>query len=303
MRVLNFGSLNLDYVYRVERFVRPGETLHAASRTVNFGGKGLNQSVALARAGAQVCHAGCVGRDGEGLLDMLAANGVYTAHIVSVDEMQGHTVIQVDDGGENCILLYGGSNRCVTRAQIDATLGHFGWGDWLLLQNEINGIGAIVEAAHARGLIVALNPSPCDGALAEVDLGKVSWLMVNVIEAEQIAGSGDPDEAWARLSDRYPGLSLLVTLGAEGSVAYHRAARGVETHRQPALNAQAVDTTAAGDTYTGYFIEGLTAGRTLAESMRRAAAAAAISVTRPGAAASIPVAEEVERLLAEGDDG
>ena len=103
MRVLNFGSLNLDYVYQVDHFVMPGETLSSGSREVKHGGKGLNQSIALARAGASTFHAGCMGRGGEELRDALAENGVDVSHLIPVDEMQGHTVIQVNPEGENCI--------------------------------------------------------------------------------------------------------------------------------------------------------------------------------------------------------
>ena len=293
MRVLNFGSLNLDYVYAVERFVRPGETLSASSREVKCGGKGLNQSVALARAGAKVWHAGCLGDGGEPLRRLLAENGVDVSLLRAVDAPQGHTVIQVDGAGENCILLYGGSNRRVTPAQIEDTLSRFGPGDWLVLQNEINGNADIVARAHALGLRVALNPSPFNDALSGVDFGKLAWLLVNEVEAEQLTGTADPDAAWRWLHGRWPGLSLLVTLGAAGSAAWRVDGDAVTAARQPAFPARAVDTTAAGDTYTGYFIAGLTEGLPLQECMRRASRAAAISVTRPGAAESIPARDEV----------
>ena len=133
MRVLNFGSLNLDYVYNVDHFVRPGETLAASSRAVKAGGKGLNQSVALARAGVPVCHAGCLGAGGEMLKIMLEENSVDTECLLPVPEAQGHTVIQVDRDGGNCILLFGGSNRCVTEDQVRRVIGRFNRGDWLLL--------------------------------------------------------------------------------------------------------------------------------------------------------------------------
>lgn len=293
MRVLNFGSLNLDYVYRVDHFMRPGETLSAASRAVKWGGKGLNQSIALARAGAKVAHAGCVGAGGEGLKALMESEGVDTSNLVPVDEMQGHTVIQVNPAGENCILLYGGSNQCVTEAQIADALAGFGPGDWLALQNEVNNLPAIVDAAHARGMVIALNPSPCDGKLAAVDFSKLTWLLVNEVEAKQLSGSDDPDEAWRSLHGRWPGLNLLVTLGGEGSAAFRVTDGGTEAVRQAAFKVRAVDTTAAGDTFTGYFIAGLMAGMPLGDCMRRASRAAAVSVTRPGAADSIPRLAEI----------
>lgn len=288
MRILNFGSLNLDYVYQVEHFVRPGETLSSISRAVKLGGKGLNQSIALARAGANVAHAGCIGQGGESLKAQLEKDGVDTSKLLCVDEMQGHTVIQVNPDGENCILLYGGSNQCVTEAQIADTFAGCSAGDWLVLQNEVNNLPAIVDAAYEKGMVIALNPSPYDAKLEAVDFGKLSWLLVNEVEAGQISGSDDPEAAWTWLHGRYPRLNVLITLGSAGSVAYRCKDGGVETVRQEAFRVKAVDTTAAGDTYTGYFIAGLMAGEPLADCMRRASKASSISVTRPGAADSIP---------------
>ncbi len=294
MRVLNFGSLNLDYVYRVDHFVRPGETLAALSRQVKCGGKGLNQSVALARAGAKAVHGGCVGAGGAPLKALLAENGVDVSLLLDVEEMQGHTVIEVNPAGENRILLYGGSNRCVSRAQIADTLSAFGPGDWLVLQNEINGLPAIVDAARDRDMVIVLNPSPWDGGLAAVDFGKLDWLLVNAIEAAQLSGRDDPEAAWAWLHARHPRLSALITLGGEGSLAWRVEEGRMTSARQAAFPAKAVDTTGAGDTYAGYFIAGLMAGLPLRDCMRRASRAAAISVTRPGAADSIPFLDEVD---------
>lgn len=294
MRVLNFGSLNLDYVYGVEHFVLPGETLAARTREVKCGGKGLNQSVALARAGAKVCHGGCVGEGGAPLRALLRDSGVDVSLLRQVEEMQGHTVIEVNPAGENRILLYGGSNRCVGEDQIAATLSAFGAGDWLVLQNEINGLPAIVDAARTRGMAIALNPSPWDDSLLEVDFDKLDWLLVNEIEAGQLSGEDEPEAAWNRLHARHPRLSVLITLGGRGSLAYRVENGRVTAARQAAFAARAVDTTAAGDTYTGYFIAGLMAGLPLQDCMRRASRAAAISVTRPGAADSIPALDEVE---------
>ena len=293
MKVLNFGSLNLDYVYDVDHFVLPGETLDTLGRSVKCGGKGLNQSVALARASADVCHAGCIGEGGEPLKALLEENGVDTASLRKVEEMQGHTVIQVNPAGENCILLYGGSNRCVTAEQIRETFTRFSAGDWLVLQNEINELPAIVAQAAAKGLRIVLNPSPYNSALDRVDFSLLSWLFVNEIEMEQISGEKEPEKAWEVLHAKYPDLSLLITLGSSGSIAWRNEGGTVECCRQQAIRVRAVDTTAAGDTYTGYLIEGLISGRTLAESMERAARAAAVSVTRPGAADSIPWAAEL----------
>ncbi len=293
MSVLNFGSLNLDYVYEVDHFVRPGETLDSLNRTVKFGGKGLNQSIALARAGVEVCHAGCIGMGGDPLKKILMENGVDTSCLRRVRKMQGHTIIQVNPAGENSILLYGGSNRCITGKQIRTTLSRFGEGDYLVLQNEINGLPAIVDLAAERGMRIILNPSPWNSALEAVDFGKLDWLFVNEIEAGQITGETEPEKVWKKLHNRYPRLSALITLGSRGSVAFRNEGGKVEKARQQAVRVKAVDTTAAGDTYTGYFIAGQIAGLPLKECMERASRASAISVTRPGAADSIPWAKEI----------
>ena len=291
MKVLNFGSLNLDYVYQVEHFVQPGETLSADSQAVNPGGKGLNQSIALAKAGAEVFHAGCRGLGGERLGELLQQNGVDTRFLQFADTLQGNAVIQVNREGQNCILLYGGSNQCVTEEQIESTLAYFSAGDWLVLQNEINKLPLIVEKACARGMRIALNPSPYNGKLNDVDFGKLSWLLANEVEAEQLSGSDKPEETWRLLHEQYPRLNLLVTLGGEGSVAFTES----EAVRQAAFQVKAVDTTAAGDTYTGFFVAGLMEGRPLPDCMRRASLASSIAVPRPGAAGSIPTKEEVEQ--------
>jgi len=298
MRILNFGSLNVDYVYEVDHFVRPGETLAAASRSVKAGGKGLNQSVALARAGAEVWHAGCLGEGGEMLKDLLEENGVNTELLLPVDGMQGHTVIQVDRTGENSILLFGGSNRRVPEDYARRAVSGFERGDWLVLQNEINNLPLIVRLAHERGMHIALNPSPYDGSLAETDFSLLEWLMVNEIEAEQITGEKEPEKVWEKIHGRYPELSLLLTLGSRGSVAWRVRGGETESARAEAVRVRAVDTTAAGDTYTGYFLAGLTGGKPLRECMREASGAAAAAVTRPGAAESIPWRRE---LFPEGD--
>ncbi len=293
MKALNFGSLNLDYVYQVAHFVQPGETLSALSQAVFPGGKGLNQSVALAKAGAEIWHAGCLGQGGAMLKQVLLDSGVKLDHLVSVDEIQGNAVIQVNPAGQNCILLFGGSNQCVTADQIEKTFACFDAGDYLILQNEVNALPEIVNAGAARGMKIILNPSPFNEKINAVDLSKISWLMMNEVEAEQLSGSPDPEEAWKVLHERWPGLSAVITLGSEGSIAF----TGTETVRQEAFRVKAVDTTAAGDTYTGFFTAGLMAGLPLAECLLRASLASSISVTRPGAASSIPTKEEVDNAL------
>ena len=299
-KVLNFGSLNLDYVYQVSHFVKPGETLSAVSQTINAGGKGLNQSVALAKAGAKVFHAGCLGIGGEKLEKILREYGVDTSFLLPVNQIQGNAVIQVTPFGENSIVLFGGSNQCISEEQVNNTLSSFGEGDFLVLQNEINNLPMIIDKARAIGMVIFLNPSPFDDRLDQVDFGKLDWLLVNEIEAEQLTGENTPAAVWQNVHNRYPKLSLLLTRGSQGSFAFRVNKADLEKEYQQAYPVKAVDTTGAGDTYTGFFISSLMNNLPLTECMRRASTAAAISVTRSGAARSIPSAEEVEKAILQG---
>ncbi|HAL73646.1 MAG TPA: ribokinase [Clostridiales bacterium] len=296
MRILNFGSLNLDFVYQVEHFVRPGETILSDRLDIFNGGKGLNQSIALARAGATVFHAGRVGSDGQRLVDCLADNGVDTRFIRRSAGPGGHALIQVDASGQNCIILHGGSNQQIAETDIDETLDFFAAGDILLLQNEINHVALIMEKAHQRGLNIALNPSPITASLSDYPLKYVSWFILNEIEAAALTGnSGQADsrtgeQMAGRLIERWPQAAVVLTLGSEGAIYLDRN----HVVRQPARRVPVVDTTAAGDTFTGYFLQGIAAGQPIHEVMLKASAAAAICVSRPGASDSIPWRREVE---------
>lgn len=285
--------MNLDYVYAVDHFVMPGETLSADQQKVVCGGKGLNQSVALARAGAEIYHAGCVGQGGEMLLALLRESGVNTDYVRTVDEIQGNAMIQVNKEGQNCILLFGGSNQCIMKEQIRETLAGFSEGDYLVLQNEVNDVAEMVEQAYQKGMKVVLNPSPYNDKLSGVDYSKITWLLVNEIEAMQISGSSDPENAWEILHQKYPELSVVLTLGKDGSICYSKD----QVIRQEAMKVEAVDTTAAGDTFTGYFLASVMEERELAACMERATIASGISVTREGAAPSIPSSDEVYRAI------
>lgn len=293
MKVLCFGSLNIDYTYRVGHFVRPGETLSADSMQVFPGGKGLNQSLALAKAGAQVYHAGAVGEDGLFLLALLKEHGVDTSLTdVRGDVRTGNAIIQNDREGDNCIILFGGANQAITREQVDRTLLSFGPGDYLLLQNEINETAYIMERAAEKGMTIVLNPSPMNEKIHALPLEKVSIFLLNEVEASQLTGlpAENGDMLIRALKARFPDSAVLLTLGSAGS-AY---AKGDTFIRQKAFPVHAVDTTAAGDTFTGYFLGSLLEGKSIGEAMERASKASAIAVTRPGAAPSIPTPEEVD---------
>ena len=295
MKILNFGSLNIDYVYRVPRMVCPKETLACDGMEQFLGGKGFNQSVALARAGAPVFHAGLIGEDGGVFLDACREYGIDAGHIRRIPGRSGHTIIQADPAGENCILLYGGANRALDEAYIEQVLADFSAGDILLLQNEVNCLDVLIRAAHRRGMRILLNPSPCNEALDACDLRLVDCLLVNEVEGEQLSGESDPARIPDAILRRYPGMSVLLTLGSRGAVF----ARQGQRVYQPAIRAgDTVDTTAAGDTFTGYFAAGLLEGLPVEQNLRRSAAAAGIAVTRKGASPSIPGLAQTEALLA-----
>ena len=293
MNVVNFGSLNLDHVYAVDHFCRAGETIHTAGYTQNAGGKGLNQSIAVARSGQTLCHAGMLGAGGEPLAQLLEGCGVDLRYLGRTETPQGHAIIQVQPDGQNCIFLYGGSNQAVTPEDIDAVLSHFAPGDYLLMQNELSNFTYLLRAAVGRGLRVVLNASPISGEVLAADLTGVDWLVVNEIECAAIAGCSTPEEGYAALRVRYPGLGILLTLGSEGSVSWKD---GAEI-RQCAYPVQAVDTTGAGDTFMGYFVGCLAQGMERKDAMQYAAMAASIAVTRPGAAPSIPMMAEVRAAV------
>ena len=289
VRILNFGSLNYDFVYTVEHIVQSGETASADKIETFCGGKGLNQSVALARAGAEVFHAGLVGEDGGALLDMLRGCGVDCTAVRNLPGKSGHAVIQLDARGQNAIFLYGGSNRCVTEAFIDEVLSDFGASDLLLLQNEINGVDLLIEKAYQKGLKIAFNPSPFDEAVKSCDLNKISILFVNEIEGWQISGQKNPDGILDYFAAHYKSTAVVLTLGQDGVCYADREKR----LRHPIYPVKVADTTGAGDTFTGFFLTALTGGETVEQALDIASRASAIAVSRKGAAPSIPTMQQV----------
>lgn len=291
MQVLNFGSLNIDHVYGVDHFVAPGETLSSARYSVNAGGKGLNQSVALSRAGVKTAHAGMIGKEGLFLKETLEAAGVDTEHVIAGSVPTGHAVIQVEkSSGQNSILLYPGANMAIPRTEMLHILQTVPEGSWLLLQNEINDIPFLIREGKKRNLKVAINPAPCTKEVLSYPLHVCDLIMVNEIEAAQLTGkSGDFRQMAAALAELFPDSEVVVTCGKEGAI-YRKGSLEIFT---PARHVQAVDTTSAGDTFTGFFLAAKLRGMTAKEAMECAAFASSITVSRPGAACSIPTAEEV----------
>ncbi len=296
MKILDYGSASLDLVFSVDHISLPGETISSHKREIFPGGKGLNQSIALAKAGAEVYFAGIIGRDGQILQDAFAQAGVHTDYLrVSEDAPTGNALIQVDAQGQNSIVLFAGTNCLQTPDSMDEAISHFEPGDILLTQNEINLVDVLIDKAFAQGMTIALNPSPFNAKLDACDLNKVGIFLLNEVEGEQLTGEHEEEKILAALGKRFPGARIVLTLGEKG-VLYHDHTGDL---RQPAFKVKAVDSTAAGDTFTGFFLASIVRGLPTQEALRVAAKASAISVCRKGASSSVPMWDEVERELEE----
>ncbi len=295
MKILNIGSLNIDKVYSVEHFVSAGETLTAGHMDTFPGGKGLNQSIALARAGAEVYAAGAVGTDGAFLTQLLKESGAHVEHLQTLEGVPtGHAVIQLIPKGQNCIIISAGANGLLSEEYIDRTLSHFGPGDLLLMQNETNNVSYAMRRAKERGMKIAFNASPVGPELFQYPLELVDWFLINEIEGQAIAGTEETDyeKILEALLARFPQAAVVLTLGSQG-VLY---GKGSERARHGIYKVPVVDTTAAGDTFCGYFLASLAKGLSPQEALHTASMASALAIGVKGAAVSIPTWAEVERF-------
>lgn len=291
MKVLNFGSLNYDYVYEMEHFVLPKETISSIGYGRNFGGKGLNQSIALAKAGLDIYHAGRVGADGQDFIDYLNKYRVKTDYLLKDEnEATGHAIIQVCKG-QNCIILHGGANQKVDEQQVDEVLSHFEKDDVLLLQNEISCIGYIMKKAHEKGMKIVINTAPMDDKIFTYPLELVDIFVVNEVEAAGLVKTESKDEETIikLLKEKFPNKEIVMTVGEKG--AYYI---GDEVIHEPALKVEAIDTTAAGDTFTGFFLGSYLKDKDVRKALKLASKAASITVQGKGAAQSIPSIEDLK---------
>lgn len=294
MKILNIGSLNLDYTYTVPHFVKSGETLASLSREVHCGGKGLNQSIAMSKAGAQVYHAGCIGSEGSMLKNMLSESGVDVSLVSEVETATGHAIIQVDASGQNCIIIFGGANNAIGKTDVDRYLSHFDAGDILLVQNETSCVPYAIEQAAKKGMFVALNPSPISTELISSPvLEHVNLFILNEIEGHELSGELEPENICTAMRKKYPQSQIMLTLGSAGCIYFD----GETFVRQGIYPVTAVDTTGAGDTFAGYFLGCMARGETIERTLSISSMASAIAVSRPGAAGSIPSVPEVCRAL------
>ena len=290
-KIINFGSINIDHVYRVPHLVKPGETLSSLDLVTGLGGKGANQSVAIARAGVSVAHVGRVFKGDRWAVELLASTGVDTDNIALIEGASGHAIIQVDDQGENAIVLHGGANQSFSIADIESALNHNQQARYLLMQNETNLLAEAFELAQAKGIKIVLNPAPMTDNIKDLPLAKLDTLIVNQGEAEALCGAADIDEMTRQMAALAPQTRVVVTLGGDGAMLL---ANGEVTHmNSPSVDV--VDTTGAGDTFVGYFLAGVAEGMNDHDALQRACLAGSIAVTRQGAITAIPDRSEVDR--------
>lgn len=284
MTVWNLGSINIDNFYRVSHLPRPGETIAASEYSCGLGGKGANMSVAAARAAARVAHIGAIGPDGGWTVERMLEYGVDIRHILRLDAPTGHANIAIDAAGENQIILYAGANREIPETHVSACLAMADAADVLLLQNETNGQATAARLGRTLGLRVIYAAAPFDAASVQAVLPHLDMLVLNEVEAGQLT-----DALGVGLTDLVV-RDVIVTRGSEG-VVWHGSEGSLSL---PAPKVRAVDTTGAGDTFTGYLAAGLDRGLPMRQSLSLAIRAAAVMVTRVGTADVIPDLKDLD---------
>ena len=293
-QIINYGSCCIDHVFQIPHFVRAGETLSSTGYAIFPGGKGLNQSIAVAEAGCAVTHVGAVGEDGRWLAELMTERGVNITHLGITNTPTGQAILQIDPSGENAIIILGGANLAAHEHLIDAALNDATGDEILLIQNETSGNEAAIRQAKAKGLQVAFNMAPMNANARALPLALIDYFIINETEGEALTGKTKPSEICDAVLDQYPHSAVVLTLGPAG-VLFRTAERNLS---QPAYPVETVDTTGAGDTFTGYFLATLMKTQQVELALQTAAAAAALSVTQPGAATSIPTLHDVNQFLA-----
>lgn len=286
MTIYNLGSINIDMVYQVPHLPTPGETLAAKVYSQGLGGKGANMSVATARAAAHVRHIGAVGADGRWAVERMLEYGVDTTHISELSAATGHAIINVDDAGENAIVLWAGANAQISVDQIGRALAEANTGDTLMMQNETTGQLASAKMAKELGLRVVYAAAPFDADAVTPLLPYIDLLVLNEIEAQQL------EATIGKALGELPIDNAIVTLGGDGCRWYANSAKLVSDF--PAIKVDPVDTTGAGDTFTGYVVAGLDRGMPMEQAIKLATQAGALMVTRLGAADVIPDLKEIQ---------
>ena len=292
MKILVFGSYNIDKVYSLPHLPEKGEMLACDALETHVGGKGLNQALALQKAGAEVIAAGMVGPDGDYLTSYLSGSGVDVSCVGVCDTPTGHAVIGIDPQGRNQMLIFGGANRAITESYCDRVLERHADADLLLTQYETSCVEYMLKRSHEKGIRTAVNPSPYVDAVKKLPFDCVDILILNEDEGRRMTGKTDSNAMLRALYETVRG-TVILTLGSRGSLYYD----GSQTAEAPAFAVEAVDTTGAGDTFTGYCLYALLTGKTPQEALTVGSAAAALAVTRKGAAETIPDRKTAESFL------
>jgi len=284
MAIWNLGSINIDIVYSVPHIPAPGETLSSTGRQEFLGGKGTNMSVAAARAAGQVRHIGAVGQDGRWTVERLLEYGVDTRNIAVLDTETAQAIIMVDPEGENAIVLQPGANAEIPQVTLQAAMAETDTGDWLVIQNETNLQRTAAEMGKKLGLQVAYAAAPFDAVRVQAVLPYLDFLILNAVEAGQL------QNATGQAPGDLPVRDVIVTRGSEGADWYGTSGK----EHFPAIPVNPVDTTGAGDTFTGYVLAGLDRGMPMGQAIAQATKAGALMVTRHGTADVIPDLSEVQ---------
>ena len=284
MKILNFGSINKDFFYSVNDFVRPGETISSNTYEIKIGGKGLNQSVAISKAGIKVYHAGIINEDDTFIIDQLKSWKINCDNILLSNNPTGHAIIQVNKKGENSIIIHGGANHDFNLKSILSILSKFESGDILLLQNEINNIEEIIDRAYHKKMRIIFNPAPFNKKILTFDLNKINILILNQSEGEGLSNKRNSKEILKNLNNNFKNTEIILTLGENGSLYSFRD----ELIEIRAHNVKTIDTTGAGDTFIGYYVAGVASKMNKKDNLERASMAAAITTTKLGGAESIP---------------
>ena len=294
MAIINFGSINIDHVYQVEHFVQPGETIASTHYQTLLGGKGANQSIALAQAGADVRHVGSIHQNDASFKQALIKKGVDCRGVKCSETPSGHAIIQVTPSGENAIVLFGGANQTITAKTVMAALDDTKPADWVLTQNETSSIDEVLRQAQEKQLKVAFNPAPMSESVKALPHDCIDLLIVNETEAAALTGKEAMDDIVDEFKQQWAHCEVIITLGKAGVMMLRKG----EVINVDAFSVDAVDTTAAGDTFIGYFLSAYSYHTDAKQALKRGCAASAIAVTREGAAQSIPTQKEVDRFLA-----
>ena len=314
MTIYNYGSINIDHVYRVPHLVKPGETLLSSDYQTLLGGKGANQSIALAKAGAEVVHIGRYNESDVWVKQALNEVNVDCCLLQVIDVPTGHAIIQVNDEGQNSIILFSGANHSFSKSDIEALLQTAKEDDWLLLQNECNQLDFAIEVAVSKGMQLVINTAPMSQDILDLPLDKFKVILANEVEAATLFGITEEEvlslpenmeinASTQNVSNKInqaiqktcPTTDVIITLGSKGSAGWD----GTRWYFSPAHTVPVVDTTAAGDTFTGYFLAAFSQGENLEASMNWASKASALCVQTAGASTSIPTALDVNNKVGE----